>query len=1157
MLASKIILITKSLPEIRKTFLVAAFFVCMFGASGQNNDFPVHFTNLSRGNGLVQSHIRAITCDHRGFVWFGSLDGLYEWDGLSLSIYTSEKDDSLALSDDNISCLYADPNQKGLWVGTTFGGINYFDFKTKNFRSFLPLISNEKKKTNYLNNIGSLCKINDSTLLAGTRGQGLIKLSFRNLELTSVENLTAPDTDKFFRVFSIKKIHSQIFVGTSVGLFIFSEKGELTDHFSPFAFSENAETIFKDFTVLPSGQIVMASVNRLWYWNQEDKTASLLTTGNDITNITSLATDHHGRLWIGTISQGLFRYDINKRTVKNYTSDLPGKENSSLLNNQINDLLFYRHQPILMATTPTGVSSIDFNRHLFKSFDITKFSDAGNTSVFFQLKHPDNSRWFWTLDGLYRQKAGSDKFQKVLYSDIGKRANLINKGIIKDRNIWFATSNGLLKIPEDTIKGEWYFFEHQGLSAEKLNDFNSIKLASDGKLWLVSRGGLVIFNPADEAYSVFPFPLEEWGLDLVPATDLVLTKNEDACWIGSKSKFLIKFSLSTRKFLRIPASVKTADSTRHTKANYVLSMETDANNRLWLATYGNGLLYLNLDSQIIKNDYAKSTLSGNTYAVTFGSDSNLWVSTDYGITQLNPETGDIQEFGLDEGTFCQEFNEGAVFQTAKGEILMGGMNGFIEFDPLKIKLNEYVPPVYITSYTIGSQNVTIGGQVLRDVESVKSKKIEIPYGKDIISFEASVLNFSHPIKNQISWKLEGFDEKWSFAPSYHVITYSNLPPGQYRLKVRGSNNHKVWNHKGDYLDIVIKAPFHLQPWFPWAIGGLILILILLVYWLQTRLLQRQKTLLSKMVRERTKSLREAYSELKKSQKKVMVQNQELEMHRHDLKKLVAERTSDLEKAKKKAEESDRLKTAFLANLSHEIRTPMNAIVGFSTLLSTIDLSNEDKNEFVKMIQQSGENLLALINDIIDISRVETGQIVLHKESFSLGPFLEEIMKTLKMQPQSKSNVEIKLDIPEKLRDKSINTDKQRLRQVITNLMSNGMKFTPEGHVKLSVETFKGSDLIAFIPWFEIKSVTDNVLLFIIEDTGIGISEKNQKNIFEPFSRVENSSESIYGGMGLGLSIVKSILPPLGGDITLKSRPGDGTTFYFFLPYNPDEASTGR
>ncbi|WP_232526649.1 sensor histidine kinase [Marinilabilia rubra] len=1109
----------------------------------------MHFENLSRANGLVQSNISSITCDHRGFVWFGSSDGLYEWDGLSLSIYTSEKGDSLSLSDDNISCLHPDPNQKGLWIGTVFGGINYFDYDKKEFHSFLPSINNENGVKNYLNNIRSLCKINDSTLLIGTKAQGLIKLIIKGKKIKSLERISTSADELNFRVYKIKKINTQIFVGSSRGLLILTEEGKLTEHYSPFTFSKNSRTLFKDFTTLPSGQIVLASVNNLWYWNQKNNSASILAMDESISNITCLSTDHKGRLWIGTISEGLYSFDTKKRKLRHYTSDYQNTHNSGLINNQVNDLVFYKHQPFLMIATPTGISSIDFNRYLFKSYDIQKLSEASNTSVFFQLKHPDNTRWFWTLDGLYRQSQPDQEFQKVLHSDIGKRVNLINKGIVENRTIWFATSNGLLEMRENQKMGKWHFFEHPDLPAKKLNDFGSLKADENGMIWLASRAGLVVFDTTDNNYTVYPFPLNEWGLDIVPVTDLVLTNNREACWIGSKSEFLIKFDRKTKEYYQVPAWVEATDSTRHSKANYVLSMVTDEDNRLWLATYGNGLLYMNPDSPQLQDVFAKSTLAGNTYALTFGSDSSLWISTDYGITQLNPKTEKMMEFGLDEGTFCQEFNEGAVFQTSEGEILMGGMNGFIEFDPHKIKLNKYIPPVYITSYSIGSSNVTIGGQVLRDVESVKSKEIEIPYGKDIISFEASVLNFSHPLKNQISWKLEGFDEKWSNAPSYHVITYSNLPPGNYRLRVRGANNHEVWNSEGDYLDIIVKAPFHLQPWFPWLIGGLILVLIVLVYWLQTRLLQRQKTLLSKMVRERTKSLQEAYSELKKSQQKVMVQNQELEMHRHDLKKLVAERTADLEKAKKKAEESDRLKTAFLANLSHEIRTPMNAIVGFSTLLSNIDLSDEDKDEFVKMIQQSGDNLLALINDIIDISRVETGQMILHKEEFILGPFLQEIIKTLKMQPQKKSQVSINLDVPEHLFNQPLKTDKQRLNQVITNLMGNGMKFTADGQVKLSLEALKGSELLSFIPWFEVESIPEDVLLFIVEDTGIGISEKNQKNIFQPFSRVENSGESIYGGMGLGLSIVKSILPPLGGDITLKSRQGEGTTFYFYLPVN--------
>lgn len=666
-------------------------------------------------------------------------------------------------------------------------------------------------------------------------------------------------------------------------------------------------------------------------------------------------------------------------------------------------------------------------------------------------------------------------------------------------------------------------------------------------MWLISSGGTIRFDTKTGDYRVIPFPLQEWGLQSVPVTDLIISNNEESCWIGSKSPYLYHLDLSSEKYQRIPVVIDNDTNDKKTSENFVLSMDTDNSGRIWLATFGSGLLFLDEENRTFHNDYAVSTLATNTYAVRHGADQNLWISTDYGIARFNPKKDSLNEFGLDEGTFCEEFNERAVYEGSDGTILMGGTNGFITFNPKNFHLNTYIPPVYISTYSIGNPNVTISGQSVRDVLAVRDDKIEIPYGPQVVSFEVSVLNFSFPEKNKISWKLNGFDKEWSQAPASHIITYSNLPPGKYNLQVKGANNHGVWNHEGDSVQLIVKAPFYKQSWFPWAFGTFIAFLIFLVFWLRTRLLSRQKALLSKLVRERTKNLRNAYQKLEESQKQVVSQNKELELHHNELEELVAKRTADLEKAKKKAEESDRLKTAFLANLSHEIRTPMNAIVGFSTLLNNMKLSDDEKSEFIRMIQKSSDNLLALINDIIDISRIETGQMVLQPNHFELGPFLKNIIKSLAFEPNKTNKVDLQLDVPDKIWNYTVSSDEQRLRQVIVNLLNNALKFTSEGYIKLTVEKFKGQDMLNFVPWFETKDVPEKVLLFIVEDTGIGISETNRKNIFEPFRKAESSGKTLYSGMGLGLSIVKSILPAIGGDITFNSQPGYGSTFYFYIP----------
>lgn len=232
----------------------------------------------------------------------------------------------------------------------------------------------------------------------------------------------------------------------------------------------------------------------------------------------------------------------------------------------------------------------------------------------------------------------------------------------------------------------------------------------------------------------------------------------------------------------------------------------------------------------------------------------------------------------------------------------------------------------------------------------------------------------------------------------------------------------------------------------------------------------------------------------------------------------------------KAMEADRLKTAFLANMSHEIRTPMNAILGFSSLLNESSISEEDKKMFTKLIHKNGELLLKLINDIIDISKIESDQLSISKESFLLADLLDEVnwhYRDVAASPE-KNEVSFVLEnhLPEHYR---CHTDKLRLKQVLDNLISNAMKFTTSGTVSLKVHK-RGE-------WIH----------FQVQDTGIGIPQEDLKNIFQRFRQGNEHASKHYGGTGLGLAIAQKIVHLMGGDIGVKSIPGKGSDFYFYIP----------
>ncbi|MDX1285155.1 MAG: ATP-binding protein [Draconibacterium sp.] len=238
----------------------------------------------------------------------------------------------------------------------------------------------------------------------------------------------------------------------------------------------------------------------------------------------------------------------------------------------------------------------------------------------------------------------------------------------------------------------------------------------------------------------------------------------------------------------------------------------------------------------------------------------------------------------------------------------------------------------------------------------------------------------------------------------------------------------------------------------------------------------------------------------------------------------------LRKAESKAVKSNRLKTAFLQNISHEIRTPMNSIVGFSELLKSEELSETETKQYIKLINRSSYQLLNIVNDLLEISMIETGNIKLNEKNFHLNSFLDELISTF--IPLVKKD--INFSVTKGLDDESctIRTDDHKLRQVLNNLLTNANKYTDKGNIELSYK------------------IEDKSIKFSVKDTGIGISKELQSQVFNRFHKVHDEKERLYDGVGLGLAICKGNIDLLKGEIGVESEPDMGSTFYFTIPFQP-------
>jgi GAF domain-containing protein/ligand-binding sensor domain-containing protein/two-component sensor histidine kinase len=811
-------------------------------------DNDIKFDRISLEQGLSQSVVLSILQDSRGFMWFGTQDGLNRYDGYGFVVYKHNPEDPNTLSGDFIWSLHED-RSGALWIGTNGAGLNKLDLGTGRFTHY----QHDPADSNSLSSdvVVSIHEDEDGMLWLGTLDGGLNRLDPQTGQFTHyAQDLSDLKDLGHYTIQSICEDHEgALWLGTSGGLSRFDrESGTFiryaADPSDPYSLShDDVQAVVEDET------------GNLWLGTNgggldrfERETERFIHYENDPSDpqslsfnaIQSLFVDQEGTLWIGTNGGGLDRLERDTEQFIHYQHD--ASDATSLSSNQVWSIFQGPAGVLWLGTFGGGLNKIDPSRQKFTVYqnEPDTPSSLSDNLVWALYEDQDGDLWIGTNNGLNRLERDSGDYTHFFNDPTDEQSLSHNTvwSIHQDPNgvFWVGTAAGLDRLDLETQQ-----FSHYP-SAPVF----AILQDQDDTIWIGTwGGGLGRLDPDAEKFAFYHPTSDPSSL----SDDTVVSIHQDregVLWMGTFNGGLNRYDRATDSFVSYANDPQDPQSLSHST---VLSIHEDQQGVLWVATGGGGLNRLDRETETFVHYRENDGLANDTvYGILEDKEGHLWLSTNHGISRFDPETTSFRNYDVGDGLQSNEFNQGSYHESRSGEMFFGGVNGFNAFYPQQIQDNPYIPPIVLTSLTQGGEAVEL------DQGTDGAAPVRLSWPNNFFEFDFAALSYEQPEKNQYAYMLEGFDDGWIEAGNRRFGRYTNLPGGSYTLRLKGSNNDGIWNEEGASLALTVVPPVWQRRWFQVTAALLLVTGIVVAYRLRVRSVEARSRELALQVAHRTEEL---------------------------------------------------------------------------------------------------------------------------------------------------------------------------------------------------------------------------------------------------------------------------------------------------------------